>query len=183
MIMEQVQHIHTLGEVREALRQVFEEVAAFSEQASDTRYLMRSDGKWSMAENLQHLILSGKPVARGLQLPKLAFMAFGTSTTESRSYETLVHDYRALLQQGARATGAYVPDPPEKLPAREGQLAEWRKTGQLFQKNLAKWSEKDLDKYRMPHPLLGKLTVREMLFFTIYHSWHHLEACKRFRTL
>jgi hypothetical protein len=29
--------------------------------------------------------------------------------------------------------------------------------------------------YRLPHPLLGKLTVREMLFFTVYHNAHHLD--------
>ncbi len=179
--MQHVQHIHNLDEVREALVRVFEEVAYVCEQATAAQYVAPSGGKWSIAEHLQHLILSGKPVARGLQLPKLAFMAFGAAHTESRRYEVLAHDYRQLLQQGARATGAYVPDPPEKLPPRERQLAEWRKVGQLFQKNLTKWSEKDLDKYRMPHPLLGKLTVREMLFFTIYHSWHHVEACKSFR--
>ena len=35
------------------------------------------------------------------------------------------------------------------------------------------FSEKDLDNYILPHPLLGKLTIREMLFFTIYHVQHH----------
>jgi len=34
--------------------------------------------------------------------------------------------------------------------------------------------EDDLDRVMLPHPLLGKLTLREMLFFTIYHVEHHL---------
>jgi hypothetical protein len=25
----------------------------------------------------------------------------------------------------------------------------------------------------LPHPLLGKLTIREMLYFTVYHGEHH----------
>jgi hypothetical protein len=25
----------------------------------------------------------------------------------------------------------------------------------------------------LPHPLLGKLTLREMLYFTAYHADHH----------
>jgi hypothetical protein len=25
----------------------------------------------------------------------------------------------------------------------------------------------------LPHPLLGKLTLREMIYFTIYHVQHH----------
>ena len=33
--------------------------------------------------------------------------------------------------------------------------------------------EKDLDFYVLPHPLIGKLTLREMLFFCIYHVQHH----------
>jgi molybdopterin synthase catalytic subunit len=36
-----------------------------------------------------------------------------------------------------------------------------------------KCSEKDLDYYVIPHPLIGKLTLREMLFFCIYHVQHH----------
>ena len=48
--------------------------------------------------------------------------------------------------------------------------------GEKYTERLGNWSEKDLDKYKLPHPLLGKLTVREMLFFTIYHNEHHLKA-------
>jgi hypothetical protein len=31
----------------------------------------------------------------------------------------------------------------------------------------------------LPHPLLGKLTVREMLFFTLYHQRHHVAVVER----
>jgi hypothetical protein len=41
------------------------------------------------------------------------------------------------------------------------------------------WSERQLDRIRLPHPVLGKLSVREMLFFTLYHNQHHIEAVKR----
>lgn len=41
------------------------------------------------------------------------------------------------------------------------------------------WSERDLDRIRMPHPILGMLTTREMLFFTLYHNRHHVEAARR----
>ena len=36
-----------------------------------------------------------------------------------------------------------------------------------------KWQENDLDRYQLPHPLLGKLTIREMLYFAIYHNLRH----------
>ena len=44
---------------------------------------------------------------------------------------------------------------------------------------LDKWSEQQLDKIIAPHPLLGKLTFREILYFTIYHAKHHQLQIKR----
>lgn len=38
------------------------------------------------------------------------------------------------------------------------------------------WRDADLDRYLLPHPLLGKLTLREMLFFTLYHNYHHVQS-------
>jgi len=38
-----------------------------------------------------------------------------------------------------------------------------------------------LDKFMLPHPLLGKLAVREMLFFTMYHNLHHVNNVRRQR--
>jgi hypothetical protein len=35
---------------------------------------------------------------------------------------------------------------------------------------LGNWSERTLDRTRMPHPILGRITAREMVFFMIYHG-------------
>ncbi len=35
------------------------------------------------------------------------------------------------------------------------------------------WDETALDQYQVPHPVIGNLTVREMLFFTIHHNLRH----------
>jgi len=44
---------------------------------------------------------------------------------------------------------------------------------------LSGFSEEDLDKLILPHPLLGKLTLREMMYFTIYHVQHHQRIVER----
>ena len=41
-----------------------------------------------------------------------------------------------------------------------------------------KWKDAQLDQYIAPHPLLGKITVRELCYFTIYHTQHHLNIIK-----
>ncbi len=176
--MEAYLNIHTAEEIREGLARVFAEVSDLVAPLTDEAYREKTSEKWSVAENLDHLNLSARPVAKGLRLPKLAFRAFGLAKKDSRSFGDLAAAYRELLAQGGRAGGAYVPQGTDALPDAADQLAEWKKTLSYFHKNLEKWSESDLDKYRMPHPLLGKLTAREMLFFTIYHTWHHVQACK-----
>ncbi len=54
-------------------------------------------------------------------------------------------------------------------------LGSWREAVSGLAAKVPGWSEHALDLYRLPHPLLGKLTVREMLLFTVYHNAHHLE--------
>jgi hypothetical protein len=44
---------------------------------------------------------------------------------------------------------------------------------------LEPWREKDLETLWMPHPILGKITAREMIHFVIYHAEHHVAATKR----
>jgi len=38
---------------------------------------------------------------------------------------------------------------------------------------IEKHSESELDQMILPHPLLGKLTLREMACFAAYHVAHH----------
>jgi uncharacterized damage-inducible protein DinB len=45
-------------------------------------------------------------------------------------------------------------------------------------RKIDKISEEDLDKHILPHPLIGKTTIREILYFTIYHVQHHQKAIK-----
>jgi hypothetical protein len=42
-----------------------------------------------------------------------------------------------------------------------------------------KWKEEEPDKYIVGHPLLGKITVRELGYFNIYHTLHHLDSIKK----
>ncbi|MBK7609450.1 MAG: hypothetical protein IPI18_20745 [Saprospiraceae bacterium] len=35
------------------------------------------------------------------------------------------------------------------------------------------FSEAEIDRYLIPHPLVGKITMREMFYFTVFHAGHH----------
>jgi hypothetical protein len=51
---------------------------------------------------------------------------------------------------------------------------KWRRAAGALVDSIKNWQEQDLDRYLLPHPILGKLTVRELLFFTIYHDMRHM---------
>ncbi|MDB4950476.1 MAG: hypothetical protein JWM27_3125 [Gemmatimonadetes bacterium] len=140
-----------------------------------------ADGAWSPAEHLRHLVLSVRPVAGALRLPRLVLLLrFGPAFRPSRAYPQLRADYRAALAAGGRASGAFLPRVEDADPAeaRARLLEQWRGAGTALSDAAAGWSEASLDRIRLPHPLIGALTVREMLYFTLYHIHHHVAGAR-----
>ena len=140
------------------------------EKFSEKRY----PDKWTVGQHAYHLIQSTEPLNQALALPKLALRGlFGKKNERpERSYQELVLYYQEKLSQGGRAPDKY--EPPfitdeQKTTILEKLSAEFKK----LETNLDKWDEDQMGKYLLPHPLMGKLTIREMLFFTIYHTGHH----------
>ena len=89
-----------------------------------------------------------------------------------KDYDSLVQGYLLKLQNGAKAQGIYI---PKKISFHErGRLSgKLLKTVSKINKLVDRFSEEELDQLILPHPILGKLTIREMLYFTIYHVQHH----------
>jgi len=89
-----------------------------------------------------------------------------------------VQRYKEKLAAGGRASGRFIP-PDVAASALDPTIVDIRRTIASMTKRVNGWSEADLDRYLLPHPLLGKLTVREMLFFTIHHAQHHQALVER----
>lgn len=129
--------------------------------------------KWTAGQQLEHIYLSVKPVNLAFKLPVfLLKLIWGKANRSSRSYDELIARYHAKLANGSSATGPFV---PKIVDQKKGQKLTSTLKNEVAQlcKSIEKLSEEDLDHYILPHPLLGKLTLREMLFFTIYHVKHH----------
>lgn len=140
---------------------------------NNTDFCYEPKGKWSAAQQLDHLVRSVSPVNMAMGLPKFIVQwKFGTANRSSKTYEGLIEKYNCKLLEGGKASGRFVPI--SVTPAHKQKLLT-RLTAVVS--NLCyktqKHSEEALDKYILPHPLLGKLTFREMLYFTAYHVAHH----------
>ena len=137
------------------------------------------EGKWSAGQNLEHLIRAIKPLQPAFGLPKFILkIFFGKANRPSKSYEDLVAKYKSKLAGGGKASGPYIP-PLVHFKNKEALVKKYELQKQKLIRKTEKQKENELDKYILPHPLLGKITLREMLFFTIYHNEHHLEILKQ----
>lgn len=128
-------------------------------------------GKWSPAQQAEHLVKSVRPVTLALSLPKFVLpLIFGKANRQSRTYDDLIAKYKTKLAAGGTASKPFVPGIPTNPAA---VYAELEKTVASLCNRMETFSEEQLDTLILPHPLLGKLTLREMLYFTAYHAQHH----------
>jgi len=158
-----------------------EKIDAFNnyiEPLSKEQFEVTPNGKWSAGQNLDHLIRAIKPLQLAYGLPKFALLIlFGKTNRPSRTYDELVTKYKTKLAAGGKASGPFIP-PVISFEKKEALILKYKEQKQKLIAKVEKQDEKDLDTYILPHPLLGKVTLREMLFFTIHHNEHHLESLK-----
>jgi uncharacterized damage-inducible protein DinB len=164
--------------ILEALEDANRRVFGWFDEIPTDDFFTRHAEVWSASDNLDHLIKSAKPFITALKMPRPALQTrFGKSAKPSRDYQEICRIYREELAKGAQASGRFLPEqqsPAEKSGEwKEQLLANWVKASGGLVSAAGGWTEADLDLYQLPHPILGKLTVREMLFFTIYHNLRH----------
>ena len=148
------------------------------EALSDKDLMYAPPEKWTVAQQYDHLCRSTKPLILATTLPHfLLQIIFGKANRPSRTNKELVEKYLMKLQQCYTATGNYIP-PVVYADQRHFLRRKLTRIISSICKNLDKFSEEDLDKFILPHPLLGKLTMREMMYFTIYHAQHHENIVK-----
>lgn len=167
-------------EISKSLEDSTKEFSTFCSGISNEQFFRQPVDKWSVAQNIKHLITSAKMTKLAYRLPKFMVRIYtGKPNRPSRSYDELVAKYQLKLAQGGRASGQFVAKPVSTKEKKDNILhsftLEMESLISAIQKN---WDDQQLDKYLAPHPLLGKLTLRELCYFTIYHTKHHLSIIK-----
>ena len=169
---------HSRDEVRGALEQAEGEWTAYAALPLDTFFREPAPGRWSPAVHLRHLTLTHGRVAVGLRTPRPVLRTLFGSPRTARPYADLREAYRAALAAGGKAPARYVPRPDAQTGA-EAQarvLSDYAQAARGVRAALALWPEAALDTHALPHDLLGRVSVREMLFFVLYHDHHHLSG-------
>lgn len=168
--------IQNKTQIKAALRQSFGAVVYSINELNEEQFFEpRAEGKWSPADILGHLILSTKPVTKAMSTPKLMLKAaFGKSNREEKTLTQLYDKYIEALSKGQKAPPNFTYN-GAKEKGREKLLGDFTDQLDKLLLQIDKWEEKDLSSYILPHPAIGKITIREMLYFTHFHTEHHHE--------
>jgi hypothetical protein len=132
---------------------------------------------WSPAENVQHINKVTKLLTLSYSTPKfIASLIFGEGDSNSRRMQSVGDVYLDALSKGQNS-GPFAPS-KEKIDGNTAKrktelLLEWNQAWDKYALALEDWNEEQLDKIRMPHPFLGKITAREMYMVGMLHPIHH----------
>ena len=135
--------------------------------------------KWNAGQHLDHITKSVAVLTKAFGVPKFILKSkFGVANRNSRTPEVLIDKYLEKLKTAKPTPSRFQPE-IINFSKKEKAIKLLHKKVDKLCKRALKFSEKDLDFYILPHPLLGKLTLRELLYFTSYHVKHHDELIKK----
>ena len=143
----------------------------------DAEFTTAVNGKWTPGQQLEHILLCLKPMAKVLAAKSYIIEKFGVIDRRVWEYDTTISNYKTALANGGKAPENFLP----AVVAIEKKAVLIEDTNQILTSiglSLDHYSEEELDSLMLPHPLLGKLTIREFLFMMSYHATHHLEQTK-----
>src|SRR5688500_7958134 len=169
--------IHSRDEIIHALKDSARHAEDWFRAQPEEQFFTRLAETWSASDNVDHLIKAIKPIIKALKLPKVALQTlFGKPVNQSRTYEEICTIYSDEIAKGAKAGGSFLPlqEEPDNAEEKKAELLE-RLSLEMDKliSAIEKWQEMELDEVQLPHPIIGKITVREMLFFTIHHNLRH----------
>jgi hypothetical protein len=136
------------------------------------------NNKWSAGQDLVHIIKLYSILNIAYSLPTtLLRILYGINKNEQRSYEQLQTIYKKALEHGAKSPAIYIPK-PVFFESKDILIKKLESLNEIFIGKINKKSDHDLDTIRLPHPIIGKISLREMSIFTSLHTIHHFELLK-----
>ncbi|MEY8847734.1 DinB family protein [Psychroserpens sp. XS_ASV72] len=149
----------------------------FSNQDND-KWTEGPEGKWTTGQHALHLLQSIVPLNNALSMPKIVLrFKFGKANRDVRNYDKVVQRYQERLKKAAGTT--FGPSQNMKVPPlseKQYLMDRLQVEAKKLQYKTKKISDKNLDSLILPHPLMGKMPIREILMWTAHHIEHHTKT-------
>lgn len=168
----------TKDEIKTGLKSAYSQFTTYCNSLTEDEFEYAPESKWSAGQQIEHLIKSTSPLHKAMGLPKfIVSYRFGKANRSSRSFDAVVERYKEKLSVGGVASAAFTPQQVE-FQKKQKLINQLEGNIEMINQKLDKWTEKQMDEFILPHPLLGKITLREMMYFTIHHADHHRNLIK-----
>jgi len=156
------------------------ELITWLENQPEDSWTKGPENKWTTGQQTLHLLQSIVPLNNALSMPKfLLRFKFGKANRPVRTYDAIVKRYQERLQDAKGKT--YKGSQNMKVPTladKQYLLNRLQTEEKKLQYKTRKISDKNLDALVLPHPLMGKMPVREIIMWTAHHVEHHTKILK-----
>lgn len=133
-----------------------------------------SEGKWTAGQQLVHIARSIGPLKKAFSLPNLVLiLKYGKANRPSRTFDEVVAEYQSRLSQPYDVSDTSFAPNTISYKMKNEIFEGMKNTMEKLSRSFEKYTEKDLDTILLPHSLIGKITLREMMYITNYHVTHH----------
>lgn len=170
---ELIKNINMKNELIKDLKEVHSTL--WTEALKSPNPLISVNEKWSVYQNIDHINIGLLRVGNFLSLSKSSIEnQYGLSNKKPLQFEDFMQEISKVFSKKIIASAPFIPS-SEPDGTIEELIEQGKKILDSLITSLDNWSEIELDSYNCPHPVLGKISVREILYFTIYHASHHKE--------
>jgi hypothetical protein len=169
-------HPTTQSEILAALAANARSIVEYFSSVPDRQFFGGDPEHWDPAHHLVHLTVSNLAVVRALNSGKLPPHALVQSRTYAEVRDAATASLGAAPKEKLLDMGRTVTLTPGL--GRTDIVDAFATSSAALRDAAAKWTEEAMDRSVIPHPLMGPLTVREMLLFFVVHERHHVRVVR-----
>jgi uncharacterized damage-inducible protein DinB len=164
--------LRSLATIIENLARAQEELLRAADAVPADKWKTRpAEGRWSAGELIGHLIMIERAIVSGtdkvLRKPPKAVPFFKR-----------LHVPMAVVKSRLIRLKTPIPLDPEIVHEKEEMLAELRQVRKRTLAFIEETMERDLSKYRIPHPFLGTLNTYEWFQLIASHEIRHMKQMR-----
>lgn len=153
------------------------DLISYVQTLPDDAYQYSYAGKWTAGQQMAHVILCLRVTGKALMPADVIEQRFGKIDRPEMTFEELVSYYQAGLRDGGKAPERFLP-PATGIEQRIQLNTELTDLLASIRGQLMTYSEEEISSLSLPHPFLGKLSIRELFYLMTYHAGHHQRQIK-----
>ncbi len=148
------------------------ELVDYINSLSDDQFIY-SNGKWTAGQQLSHINLCLQPISQALASKEYIIQKFGEIDRDAMDYDQVIINYKSALEKGGKAPDRFVPEMVSVID-RNKLTTELTALLLKIKTQLSDYTDQELNTLILPHPLLGNMTIRELIYLMTHHATHHL---------